>query len=111
MSGKVYSTLTILDGGPGDCYTAIYQVKTGNRTYYLVISHAIIATLQAHATLEILRLGDRGIERSVPLIRNGSGIAGTLGFDYTLVAGKRPIFISTLPPAKSPFRRSSRTVR
>ena len=82
--GKVYSTLTIVDGGPGDSYSAIYLFKTGNKTYYLAVSEAIIATLQVHASLEILQLEGHRLRSSVPLIRTASGMTGTLGLDYTL---------------------------
>ncbi|HEV2480593.1 MAG TPA: hypothetical protein VGS79_13045 [Puia sp.] len=84
IDGKVYSTLTIVDGGPGDSYSAIYLFKTGNETYYLAASEAIIATLKVHAALEILQLDSGQLRSNVPLIRTASGMTGTLGFDYTL---------------------------
>jgi hypothetical protein len=84
INGKVYSTLTIVDGGPGDSYSAIYLFKTGDKTYYLAVSEAIIATLQLHATLEILQLEGHRLQSNISLIRTTSGTTGTLGFDYTL---------------------------
>jgi len=84
INGKVYSTLTIVDGGPGDSYSAIYLFKTGDKTYYLAVSEAIIATLQVHATLEILQLEGQRLQSNILLIRTTSGTTGTLGFDYTL---------------------------
>jgi hypothetical protein len=84
IDGKVYSTLTIVDGGPGDSYSAIYLFKTGDKTYYLAVSEAIIANLQLHATLEILQLEGHRLQSNIPLIRTASGTTGTLGFDYTL---------------------------
>jgi hypothetical protein len=83
IDGKVYSTLTIVEGGPGLSYSAIYALKTGGKTYYLAVSQAIIETLRAHATLEILQLEKHRL-RSVPLIQTASGTTGTLGFDYDL---------------------------
>jgi hypothetical protein len=84
VDGKVCSTLTIVDGGPGDNYSAVYLFKTGNKTYYLASSEAIVGTLRAHAILEILRLDSGGLQRNVPLIHTGSGITGILAFDYNL---------------------------
>lgn len=84
INGKVYSTLTMVDGGPGDSYSAIYLFKTGDKTFYLAVSEAIVATLQFHATLEILQLEGQSLRSNVPLIRTASGMTGTLGFDYTL---------------------------
>jgi hypothetical protein len=84
VNRKVYSTLNIVDGGPGDSYSAIYLLKTGDKTYYLAVSEAIIATLQFHATLEILQLDGKQLRSDVPLIRTVSGMTGTLGFDYTM---------------------------
>lgn len=84
VNGKVYSTLTIVDGGPGDSYSAIYLFKTGEKTYYLAVSESIVATLQGHATLEILQLEGNHLRRYVPLIRTASGMTGTLGFDYAM---------------------------
>ena len=92
VNDKVYSTLTIVDGGPGDSYSAIYLFKTGNKTYYLAVSGAIIATLQFHATLEILQLEGDSLRRDVALIRTASGTTGTLGFDYTLDNDVEPDF-------------------
>lgn len=92
MHGKVHSTLNIVDGGPGDRYSAIYCLKTGDTTYYLAVSDAIIETLRGHGTLEILRLGDSELERSVPLIQTASGTAGSLGFDYNLGTDAEPDF-------------------
>jgi hypothetical protein len=83
-NGKIYSTLTIVDGGPGDGYTAIYLLRTGDKTYYLAVSEAIIATLQLHATLEVLQVEGNQLRSDVPLIRTASRMTGTLGFDYTL---------------------------
>ena len=84
VNNKVYSTLTIVDGGPGDTYSAIHLFKRDNKTYYLAASEAIIATLQVHAGLEIMQL-DRGrLRTNVPLIQTASGVTGTLGFEYTL---------------------------
>ena len=84
IHGKVYSTLTIVDGGPGDRYSAIYLFKTSNKTYYLAVSEAIIATLRFHATLNILQLEGDSLRSDVALIRTASGTTGTLGFVYTL---------------------------
>ncbi len=84
INGKVYSTLTLVDGGPGDSYSAIYPFKTGDTTFYLAASEAVVATLQLHATLEILQLEGDSLRSNVPLIRTASGMTGTLGFDYTL---------------------------
>jgi hypothetical protein len=84
INGKVYSTLIMMDGGPGDSYSAIYPLKTGDKTFYLAVSEAVIATLQLHATLEVLQLEGDSLRSNVPLIRTGSGMTGTLGFDYTL---------------------------
>jgi hypothetical protein len=84
VNGKVYSTLKIVNGGPGDSYSAIYLFKTSDKTYYLAVSEAIIATLQFHATLEILQLEGNQLRSDVPLIRTASGMTGTLGFDYSL---------------------------
>jgi hypothetical protein len=92
INGKVYSTLNIVDGGPGDRYSAIYCLKTGDKAYYLAVSDAIIETLRGHGTLEILRLSDSGVERSVPLIQTASGTTGSLGFDYHLGADAEPDF-------------------
>jgi hypothetical protein len=84
IGGKVYSTLTIVEGGPGESYSAIYLFKAGGRTYYLAVSQAVIATLRLHATLEILQLDGHGLRSNVSLIRTASGATGTLGFDYIL---------------------------
>jgi hypothetical protein len=92
VNGKVYSTLTIVDGGPGDSYSAIYPFKTGNKTYYLAISGAIIAALQFHATLKILQLKGKQLRSDVPLIRTVSGMTGTLGFDYALGSERQADF-------------------
>jgi hypothetical protein len=84
VDGKIYSILNIVDGGPGNRYSAIYLLKTGDKTYYLAVSEAIIATLRFHASLEILQLDGKQLRSDVPLIRTASGMTGTLGFDYTL---------------------------
>ena len=84
IDGKVYSSLIIMDGGPGDSYSAVYPFKTGEKTYYLAVSDAVYATLQLHATLEILQLEGDSLRSNVPLIRTASGTTGILGFDYVL---------------------------
>ena len=84
VNGKVYSTLTLVEGGPGDNYSAIYLFKTGDKTYYLAVSESTIGTLQLHASLEILQLEGHRLRRNVPLIRTASGITGTIGFEYIL---------------------------
>lgn len=81
---KVYSTLTIVDGGPGETYSAIHLFKRNNKTYYLAASGAIIATLHVYAALEILQIDSGQLRDNVPLIHTASGITGTLGFDYIL---------------------------
>jgi hypothetical protein len=92
VNGKVYSTLTIVDGGPGDSYSAIYLFKAGDKTYYIAVSEAIVATLRAHASLEILQLKGHLLRSSVPLIRTASGMTGTLGFDYSLGSDREADF-------------------
>jgi hypothetical protein len=67
---------------------AIYLFKTGDKTNYLAVSEAIIATLQVHATLEILQLEGHQLRSSVSLIRTASGVTSTLGLDYTLGNGR-----------------------
>ena len=83
VNGKVYSTLTIVDGGPGDSYSAIYLFKTGNKTYYLAVSEAIIATLQFHAALEILQLEGDSLPERVPKIKNQKCDPGGTNFKPT----------------------------
>lgn len=84
INGKVYSMLTIVDGGPGFSYSAIYLLKTCGKTYYLAVSEAIVETLRCHATLEILQPEEQGLRNDIPLIQTASGLTGTLGFDYIL---------------------------
>lgn len=84
VNDKVYSTLTIIDGGPGDTYSAIQLFKRDDKTFYLAAFEAIIATLRVHAGLEILQLDSGRLRTNVPLIHTASGLTGTLGFEYIL---------------------------
>jgi hypothetical protein len=96
VDGKTYSTLTIVDGGPGLTYSAIYLLTKTPRqhsqlrdeTFYLAVSNEITETLHLHASLEILQLADHRLRRDVPLIQTASGKTGTLGFDFVLENAK-----------------------
>jgi hypothetical protein len=103
--GKVYGVSIVdrrADGDPGYWYSAVNQLKVGERTLYLVVRHGIFSTKDSYQGIKIFGLRKNSLTSGVAIIKTESGLYSELGvyYDFFSVVDRkeRPIILAEYNP-------------
>lgn len=85
---KVYSKAveTQGEGDPGCYYNQINDVISGNKTYYLTQSKAILSSGMSYHAIKVFSIDNGQLNDKAQLIKTQSGIKNQLGYEVDLTA-------------------------